>query len=83
MNHKQLPIETDNFNKPISEGYSYIDKTLFIKELLDKEGESNLLARPRSFGKNLNMSIFRCFFENTGKEVINAENRELFDGLKF
>ena len=83
MNHKPLPIGTDDFKKLISEGYYYIDKTLFIKELLDKKGEANLFTRPRRFGKTLNMSMLRYFFEDTGKEECNAENKKLFDGLEI
>ncbi len=83
MNHKPLPIGTDDFKKLISEGYYYIDKTLFIKELLDKKGEANLFTRPRRFGKTLNMSMLRYFFEDTGKEESNAENKRLFDGLEI
>ncbi len=82
MNHKPLPIGTDDFKKLISEGYYYIDKTLFIKELLDKKGEANLFTRPRRFGKTLNMSMLRYFFEDTGKEESNAENKKLF-GLLY
>ncbi len=78
-----LPIGTDDFKKLISEGYYYIDKTLFIKELLDKKGEANLFTRPRRFGKTLNMSMLRYFFEDTGKEESNAENKRLFDGLEI
>ena len=51
MNHKPLPIGTDDFKKLISEGYYYIDKTLFIKELLDKKGEANLSPVPVVLGK--------------------------------
>ena len=83
MNHKPLPIGTDDFKKLISEGYYYIDKTLFIKELLDKKGEANLFTRPRRFGKTLNMSMLRYFFEDTGNEKSNAENKKLFDGLEI
>ena len=83
MNRKPLPIGTDDFKKLISEDYYYIDKTLFIKELLDKKGEANLFTRPRRFGKTLNMSMLQYFFEDTGKEERNAENKELFDGLEI
>ena len=83
MNHKPLPIGTDDFKKLISEGYYYIDKTLFIKELLDKKGEANLFTRPRRFGKTLNMSMLRYFFEDTGNEESNAENKRLFDELEI
>lgn len=50
---KPLPVGVDDFGKIISKGYYYVDKTLFIKELLDKKGEVNLFTRPRRFGKTL------------------------------
>ena len=49
---KPLPIGVDNFEKIIKDGYAYIDKTMFIKELLDLKGEVNLFTRPRRFGKD-------------------------------
>lgn len=60
---KKLPIGIDNFEKVISQGYYYIDKTLFIKELIDSGAEATLIPRPRRFGKTLNLSMVRCFFE--------------------
>lgn len=60
---KPLPIGVDDFKKLITSGYYYVDKTLFIKELLDKKGDVNLFTRPRRFGKTLNMSMLRYFFE--------------------
>ncbi len=63
---KPLPIGVDNFEKIIKDGYCYIDKTMFIKELLDLKGEVNLFLRPRRFGKTLNLSMLRYFFEDTG-----------------
>ncbi|WP_455619174.1 AAA family ATPase [Eisenbergiella sp.] len=78
---KPLPIGVDDFGKLIQNGYYYVDKTLFIKELLDKKGDANLFTRPRRFGKTLNMSMLRCFFENTGTESGNTEKARLFDGL--
>lgn len=80
---KPMPIGVDNFAKLITEGYYYIDKTLFIKELLDLKGEVNLFTRPRRFGKTLNLSMLRYFFEDTGNEEKNAGNRELFRGLEI
>ena len=53
MAFKPLPIGVDDFGKLIEEGYYYVDKTLFIKELLDMRGEVNLFTRPRRFGKTL------------------------------
>lgn len=73
-----LPIGIDNFEKVIKGGYYFVDKTMFIKELLDMKGEVNLFTRPRRFGKTLNMSMLRYFFEQ-GK----ADNAELFRGLKI
>ena len=80
---KALPIGVDNFEKMIREDYFYIDKTLLIRELLDLKGEVNLFTRPRRFGKTLNMSMLRYFFEDTGDAEKNAGNRELFRGLKI
>ena len=80
---RPLPIGVDNFEKMIREGYYYVDKTLFIKELLDLKGEVDLFTRPRRFGKTLNLSMLRYFFEDTGDEKKNAQNRELFHGMKI
>ena len=73
-----LPIGIDNFEKVVKGGYYFVDKTLFIKELLDMKGEVNLFTRPRRFGKTLNMSMLRYFFEKGG-----TDNKELFRGLKI
>ena len=73
---KKLPIGIENFEEFFSEDFYYVDKTLFIKELLQNWGKVNLFTRPRRFGKTLNMSMLKCFFE-TGKDPA------LFDGLKI
>ena len=83
MVKRALPIGVDNFEKVIKDGYCYIDKTMLIKELLDLKGEVNLFTRPRRFGKTLNLSMLRYFFEDTGDGERNAENRELFRNLKI
>ena len=83
MEHKALPIGYEDFGEIISNNFYYVDKTLFIKELLDKKGKANLFTRPRRFGKTLNISMIRYFFEDTGKEESNAENKRLFDGLEI
>lgn len=83
MVRKPLPVGVDNFRKMIKEGYYYIDKTMFIKELLDLKGEVNLFTRPRRFGKTLNLSMLRYFFEDTGDEEKNRQNKELFQGMKI
>lgn len=78
MIRKPLPIGVDDFKKLRINGYYYVDKTRFIKDLLDKKGEVNLFTRPRRFGKTLNLSMLRYFFERGGSERGNAE---LFCGL--
>lgn len=80
---KPLPIGVDNFEKLISNHYYYVDKTLLIRDLIDLKGEVNLFTRPRRFGKTLNLSMLRYFFEDTGDERQNEENRRLFEGLKI
>lgn len=80
---KPLPIGVDDFEKIIEEEYYYVDKTMFIKELLDLKGEVNLFTRPRRFGKSLNLSMLRYFFEDTGDMEKNTRSRELFQGMKI
>ena len=80
---KPLPIGVDNFEKIIKERYCYVDKTMLIKELLDLKGEVNLFTRPRRFGKTLNLSMLRYFYEDTGDAEKNEENKSLFQGLKI
>ena len=81
MEQKPLPIGVDDFREIIVKNYYYVDKTLFIKELLDKKVKVNLFTRPRRFGKTLSLSTLRYFFENTGEEEKNQKNRELFLNL--
>ena len=71
---KKLPIGIENFEEFSSEDFYYADKTLFIKELLQNWGKVNLFTRPRRFGKSLNMSMVKCFFEI-------GSDPALFDGL--
>jgi hypothetical protein len=75
---KLLPIGVDNFEKIITDGYYFVDKTWFIKELLDNKSEVNLFTRPRRFGKTLNLSMLRYFFEKRWQD-----NSYLFQGLKI
>lgn len=61
-NRKSLPIGISDYARTQSE-YYYVDKTLLIKEFLDKKPMVSLFTRPRRFGKTLNMDMLRCFFE--------------------
>lgn len=79
MEYKPLPIGVDDFAKLIEQGYFYIDKTWMIKELLDLKGDVHLFTRPRRFGKSLNLSMLRYFFEIS----IDKNTKDLFKGLKI
>ena len=61
---KPLPIGIDDFKKLRDNDFYYTDKTLFIKELLDKRSEVSLFTRPRRFGKTLELSMLKYFFES-------------------
>lgn len=63
MIRKPLPVGVDDFEKLIRNGYYYVDKTLFIRELLDKKGDVSLFTRPRRFGKTLTLSMLKCFLK--------------------
>lgn len=63
MSYTPLPIGIDDFKKMRINGYYYTDKIWLIKELLDKKREVNLFTRPRRFGKTLNLSMLKYYFE--------------------
>lgn len=73
---KKLPIGIENFEEIRKEGFYYVDKTGVIEQLLDKWSKVNLITRPRRFGKSLNMSMLKAFFEIGGDSA-------LFEGLKI
>ena len=78
MEWTPLPVGVENFEEIITKGYYYVDKTLLIRDLIDLRGKVNLFTRPRRFGKTLNMSMLRYFFEKS------QENRSrLFAGTKI
>ena len=72
MNHfaknKSLPIGVSDF-KLATTGYYYVDKTLMIRDFLDKKPMVSLFTRPRRFGKTLNMDMMRVFFEKTNEDT--------------
>lgn len=72
----KLPVGIEDFAEIRQAGFYYVDKTKFIEQLLDGWGKVNLFTRPRRFGKTLNMSMLRYFFE------ISAD-ASLFDGLQI
>ena len=74
---KKLGLGVEDFKEIITFDYYYIDKTKFIEELLLDGAKIKLFCRPRRFGKTLNMSTLRYFFDIENRE----ENRKLFNGL--
>ena len=76
MNRKMLPIGISDYKKLIEEDYYYVDKTDFIRQIVDEGSLITLLPRPRRFGKTLNLSTLRYFFEKTEGNVY----RSLFKG---
>ena len=73
---KKLPIGIENFTEIQTEKFYYVDKTKLIKELLNNWAKVNLFTRPRRFGKSLNMSMLKSFFE------IGTE-KNIFQGLQI
>ena len=81
---KPLPIGIDDFKKLRDNDFYYTDKTLFIKELLDKRSEVSLFTRPRRFGKTLELSMLKYFFESVHvPDGCSDDNSSLFKGLKI
>ena len=63
MERKSLPIGVSDFRKVIENGHYYVDKSKMIEDLLSEGSEVVLLTRPRRFGKTLNMSMLKYFFD--------------------
>ena len=79
MRKKRLPIGMSDFKRIIEENYYYVDKTGLISSILKDGANVNLFTRPRRFGKTLNMSMIRYFFDFENRE----ENKKLFDNLNI
>src|SRR6266853_1415800 len=65
----KLPIGVDDYKKLIDNNKLYVDKTLLIKEFWQEDGEVVLVPRPRRFGKTLNLSMLKYFFEKTNQDT--------------
>lgn len=72
-----MPVGVDNFREMVSRDYYFVDKTNFIRELLDHKNKVTLITRPRRFGKTLAMRMLQEFFD------INAAGRDTFKGLNI
>ena len=79
MNKKAIPIGIENFERMIKEEYYYVDKSMLIEDILVNRAAVTLFTRPRRFGKTLNMSMLKYFFDIENKD----KNRKLFENLKI
>ena len=81
---KPIPIGVEFYKQMIDDGYYYVDKTLLIRDLLDQKSIVTLFTRPRRFGKTLDQTMLRTFFE---KEILPdgtvADNSKYFQGKKI
>ena len=75
----KLPIGVSNFKDIIEKNYYYFDKTKFIENILEDGSQVKLFTRPRRFGKTLNISMLKYFFDVKNKD----ENRKLFEGMNI
>lgn len=75
MDLKKLPIGNDEFREVCEQGYYYVDKSLMIKDFIEMGDKVALIARPRRFGKTINMTMLREFFD------ITKDSRSIFEGL--
>lgn len=74
---KAVSMGVEDFKKIIDNNYYFVDKTLFIKNVIDNADDVCLITRPRRFGKTLNLSILKYYFD------IRLDSKELFKGLKI
>ena len=79
MNKKMIPIGVSDYKKLIENNYYFVDKTDFIRQIIEEGALITMLPRPRRFGKTLNLSMLRYFFERTEGNVF----RPLFDGMNI
>jgi len=79
MGKKAIPVGIENFEDIIKDNYYYVDKSMLIEDILVNRAAVTLFTRPRRFGKTLNMSMIKYFFDVKNKD----ENRKLFEKLKM
>ena len=79
MEKKAIPVGIENFEDIIKDNYYYVDKSMLIEDILVNRAAVTLFTRPRRFGKMLNISMIKYFFDVRNKD----ENRKLFEGLKI
>lgn len=77
MNMKAVSIGISDYRKIRENNYYFVDKTLIIKEFLERKSQVTLITRPRRFGKTINMSMLSEFFD------ITKDSKEIFTGTKI
>ena len=75
---KAVGLGESDFKSQIQRNLYYIDKTMYIKELIDDTNKVMLVTRPRRFGKTLNMSMLKYYFD-----INKKESKDIFNGLKI
>ena len=79
---KPIPIGYEDIREVVRAGYYYVDKTLTLRNFLENHAKVTLFTRPRRFGKTLNQSMFRRFFEDERDEKgLPVDNRDIFAEL--
>src|SRR5947209_7789361 len=66
---RPIPIGISDFRALREQGMAYVDKSHLVREVLDKGAQTILLPRPRRFGKTVNLSMLRCFFEKSDEDI--------------
>lgn len=81
---KKVPIGIEFYKELIEKSYYYVDKTLFIKDILDKGGKVSLFTRPRRLGKTLTLTMLKTYFEMEMDEKGQVkDNSRYFKGMKI
>ena len=81
---KPLAIGVDNYKSMIDRNFYYVDKTMLMKEILDKQGAVSLFTRPRRFGKTLAISMLKTYFEKEyTRDGVLIDNSRYFEGMKI
>jgi hypothetical protein len=81
---KKLGLGYENYKEFIDEDMYYVDKTLFIRDLIERGGKVNLFTRPRRFGKTLTISMLKTFFEEElDRDGSPVDNHRYFEGMKI
>ena len=84
MNRRPLPIGVEFYKDMKKKPYYYVDKTLMVRDILEKGGKVNLFTRPRRFGKTLTLQMLRTFFEQEiDRDGRVVDNRHYFDGTRI